>query len=535
MNKKKLSFVSALLLFVIIISTFSISTNASDIPDSYKEAGYSLTSDNLSSCCSPQHAQNISLLDSEAGSYPVRNIPYAKMAYSPTIHISYLQSYTVVGGNILLIALTNPPSLPVAWSSSNTSVASVSGGLVLGITEGTATITAKYTDTATGISYSDSVVVNIWDSIGIKDDTNYYIMNYSSHKYLSLLTSSDTDNTNVCTRAKSTTVCQWTTEKQSNGSFQLINCFSSSGKVLNVTSNNIDIYTDNNSSTQKFYIYRINSGTYKGLYYIRYGNYYVAEDSYYNTQYGYHDVYLTSSFSSRVVWSFIAVEQRSAELFCHDYYYTDGGHTIHFDTSVNSTYFCNVFDDIEYSSNSYENPSSSFAYSEMSDYDDIFVFMGHGESGRIGFYTTDNIVTGRILAHLNMGFYSPSPFYISTMTKNKLCLNRCVIYLGCRTGTDYIVGSNTYNLVDATYEKGAHFVLGTTEKLYTTQINDWIGYFLDAVADGMNISGAIISANDELGTIIVPFTNPDETEGEKSVYGLPSYYVGDKIQYLDIN
>ena len=51
----------------------------------------------------------------------------------------------------------------------------------------------------------------------------------------------------------------------------------------------------------------------------------------------------------------------------------------------------------------------------------------------------------------------------------------------------------------------------------------------------MNISAAIISANDELGTIIVPYYNPDGTLGEKSVFGLPSYYAGDRIQYLDIN
>ncbi|MBP5632851.1 MAG: DNRLRE domain-containing protein [Clostridia bacterium] len=465
------------------------------------------------------------------------NRPYVTMTYEPTIQINSPQTYTVVGGYIMLSATTNPALLPVTWTSSNTSIATVNGGLVIGISEGSVTITATYTDLISGGSYSDSVTVNVWDSVGIKDNTYYYIMNYSSHRYLTLETASDSDNINVCVSTRgSSAVCRWKTEKQlTNGKYQLINGFCPSGRVLNVTNSNIDIYTDNNSSTQQFYIYRINTGPYKGLYYIRYGNYYVAQDSYYYSQYDRYDVYLTSSFSSRTVWSFMVAEQRSAEMYCHDYYYIEEGYIVHFDTSVNSSYFNSVCDEMGYTSNSYENSSSTSAYSTMKNSDDIFVFMGHGGSGRIAFYTTGNIVTGRILANSNMPFSNPSPYYISDLSKNELCANRCVLYLGCSTGTDYEIGTVSYNIVDATYEKGAHFVLGTTEILYDNQLNDWIAYFLDALSEGMNISAAIISANDELGTIIVPYYNPDGTLGEKSVFGLPSYYAGDRIQYLDIN
>ena len=517
MNKKRIFLISSLLVFV-IVSTFHISTKAAKVSGYSKNVHCCLTSENLSSYDSPLHARNISLLDSEAASYPAGNRQFVKTVYSPTIHINYLQLHTVVGGSILLIAVTTPSSLPVTWSSSNTSIASVSGGLVLGITEGTATITATYTDAVTGISYSDSVVVTIWDSIGIKDDTDYYIMNYSSHKYLSLLTNSDTDNTNVCTRAKSTTaVCQWTTEKQSNGSFQLISCFSSSGRVLNVTNNNVDIYTDNNLSTQKFYIYRINSGPYKGLYYIRYGNYYVAEDSYYNTQYGYHDVYLTSSFSSRAVWSFAAVEKRDADLYSFCY-------------SNNDTTGCNDLYDLTMSGIGYNaygyftNQSASNAFNYLNNSDDVFVFFGHGGPGIIGFYNTNGISTGAISVNAsvcNLYIVGSDRKYIDNISKNNLALARAVLLIGCSTGVDCTIGGVTYNLVSSIYNKGAHFVLGTTEDVSIPDSEKFLeGFLTELDNNNTNIYSCVQSGIVMAGVV-------SNTSG-----AYPVFSIGDGIQYL---
>lgn len=448
-----------------------------------------------------------------------------------SVDVSADTTYLLVGGTRQVSCSTEPSGLSVAWSSNNSSIATVnSSGVVTGVSEGTVKITATYTDSATGTKWTDYVYLYVKDSLGIKDDTEYYVMNYSSRRYLSIAEASDTNYTNVCTQERSTlNLSQWKADKQTDGTFQLVSVYSSTGKVLDKTGTNIDIYSDNNANYQKFSIYRINSGTYQGLYYIRHGNYYVAQDSNYN-------VYLTTTASSNAVWSFMAVNQRYAELFCHDYMYEDeNGTTRHFDTSTNYNYFKTVMTGLGYLSFAYENPSSESAYTYLKRDDDVFVFMGHGGSGRIAFYTEGNVATGRILAHSNMGFANRSPFYISNLNKNELCLNRCVIYLGCSTGTDYTIGSNTYNLVDATYEKGAHFVLGTTETLYTSQINDWLEYFLDGILEGMNISQAKAHADDTLGEITVPYTMSDGNEGYKNVKGLPTYSCGDKTQYLNID
>lgn len=455
---------------------------------------------------------------------------YYRVTYYPLIDMSVTTERMGVGGTQQATYSTYPSGLTPTWTSTNTSVATVnSSGLITAKGEGSTYIRASCYDSTSGKTYTDSVYLYVYDSTGIKDNTSYYIMNYSSKRLLSLETASDSTFTNVFTRVRSTsTLSQWTTEKQADGRYQLISDYSSTGKCLDVTNSNVDIYTDTGGQYLKFTIDRVESGTYQGLYLIRYGNKYVAQDTDYN-------VYVTTSRSAAAYWSFMAVDQRYAELFCHDYTYTDdNGNSRHFDTSENYTYFKTVFSALGYSALSYENPTSTAAYTYLWRDDDVFVFMGHGGGGRIAFYKAGNVATGRILAHSNMGFSGTSPYYISDLDDNKLALARCVLYLGCSTGVDYTNNSGTYNLVDATFDKGAHFVLGTTETLYTSQINDWMEYFLTSVSEGKSIQEALISASDELGIISVPYEKSDGSEGTKSVDGLPTYFVGDKSQYLNI-
>lgn len=44
-----------------------------------------------------------------------------------------------------------------------------------------------------------------------------------------------------------------------------------------------------------------------------------------------------------------------------------------------------------------------------------------------------------------------------------------VLYLGCQTGAQHTSG---YNLVDVTFDKGVHFVLGVTEIIYNFIIKE---------------------------------------------------------------
>lgn len=153
------------------------------------------------------------------------------------------------------------------------------------------------------------------DALGLKDNTQYYIMNFYTQRLLSLETALDSDGIKVITRTRSSSnLSKWKTQKTGNQQYQLVSVYSPTSKVLNVSNSDVEIYTDNNSASQKFTISRIASGTYQGLYTIKYGSYYVAQDSS-------NDIYLTSSFGNTVAWSFMAVDKGYADLSAHDYYY----------------------------------------------------------------------------------------------------------------------------------------------------------------------------------------------------------------------
>lgn len=461
--------------------------------------------------------------------------PLLSITYTPFyVNVTVPKTYIFVGHTLQATCLTAPGELSVTWYSSNTAVATInSSGLITAKSEGTAKITASYYHATSGVTYSDYVYVNVYASYGLKTGKQYHIMNYETKRLLSLESFTDVDSTNVCTRVRSNLYSsRWTLEEQNDGRFQLINGNSSTGKVLHVSGSNVDIYTDNNTESEKFIIYRLNSGIYAGLYYFRYGSYFVAQDDNNN-------VYLTSSPSNKAIWSFSLVAAGYANIYSHDYYYTDEDDLLrHFETDTNNTYFTSTFGtNLGYTSSAEINVMSNNAYDALCrNNQQIFAFMGHGGPGRIAFNGEDAVSNGRIMADPGMWTLT-NHYYISDCSDNQLNSLRCVLYLGCSTGVDYVTNDNvTYNLVDSTYEKGAHFVLGTTETLYTGQINDWMKYFLDYVNAGCSVGEACTKANLDLGTILVP-TGEVDAAGEnihKEADGLPTYKVGDEIQYLNL-
>lgn len=99
------------------------------------------------------------------------------------------------------------------------------------------------------------------------------------------------------------------------------------------------------------------------------------------------------------------------------------------------------------------------------------------------------------------------------------------MYLGCQTGAQHTSG---YNLVDVTFDKGVHFVLGVTEIIYNTHVNDWLECFLESVRQGANIDLAIEIAQDVVGEIEVT----DENGVIHTYEPFPIYYKGDTNQYF---
>lgn len=445
------------------------------------------------------------------------NKPSLSITYNGHVTVSVDATYLLVGGTRQVNCTTYPTGLTVTWSSNNSSVATVNNtGLVTGVSEGTVKITATYTDSATGNSSSDYVYLYVKDSLGIKDDTTYYVMNYDSHRHMSLETASDANLTNVFTRARSTSdLSKWRVEKQSDSTFQLVSIYSSAGRVLDITGTNVDIYTNNNANCEKFAVYRINSGTYRGLYYIRYGKYYVTQDTDYN-------VYITTTASSKAVWSFMAVEKEDADLFSFQF--------TGFNTTANNSLFDTTMTGLGYDAYTWINDTPSNAYNYMKNTDDVFIFRGHGGAGIIEFYDSSGVSTGAISVNsavCSSYLVGSDRKYIESLDKNELEQLRVVLYIGCSTGKTITVGGMTYDLLLSTYNKGAQFVLGTSQTVYTPDSNAFLKGFLNKLNDNNNpnVIDCIQAGLDSAGNNVL------YEDGSRGHY--PIVYIGDTIQYLN--
>ena len=75
----------------------------------------------------------------------------------PSVLINTHATEVAEGADVTLTAVTVPAAQTVTWSSSDTSVATVVGGVVTGVAEGNAIITA--TITVDGVTYSDTCTV----------------------------------------------------------------------------------------------------------------------------------------------------------------------------------------------------------------------------------------------------------------------------------------------------------------------------------------------------------------------------------------
>ena len=441
-----------------------------------------------------------------------------------TVDLSTTKTTIEKGDAQTLKFVVAPSGGTKSFSSSNSSVATVDQyGVVTAVNVGTATITARYT--YSGTVYTDTVSITVVPKstiIGIQNGTLYYIMNYSNKKLMGLETASDTNNTNVHVGdINQNTRYQWVAEVQTDGKIQFINVYSPTKKCLNVTNGyNLDIYADSDQSYQKFIVERVNDSEsdYDGLYTIKNGNMYLGK----NTT---NSVCLKSTLSSDCYWSFMAVPKQYAEFFCHEY--PIGGDL--FQTNLNFMYFRDVFNSLNYATSwSYENNSATAAYNCMTKRDDVFIFSGHGNAGMIAFYKEENgagICTGSISTNVWSSTGEDNKYIIS-IEENGLNHARAIIYFGCNTGaTNYGSPGAATNLVDETFEKGAHFVLGVEAVINTNHHNEWIRSFLENIEQGYNIEDSIYFATEELGSITVEGVSYTE---------IPLYIRGDDSQYLAI-
>ncbi len=438
---------------------------------------------------------------------------YNRASYKPSLTITYTSklslsvdcNHLAVGQEKKIVCKTVPSGLSVSWSSNQPSVATVNNaGLVTGISEGNVSITASYYDASTGTTQSEVIFLFVKDSLGIQNGKNYYIMNYSSKRFLSLEESSDANFTNVWTRPRSElTLSQWTVKKQSDGKFHLVSVYSSTGKCLDVTGTNIDIYTTSSAPSLSFNIYRVNAaGDRQGLYLIQYGKYYVSQDTDFN-------VYLSKNLTDASYWSFMTVDKSFAN------YYSIAVP----DTQGKAGDYKETMERLGYHVNHWHCCNAKTAYENMHLSNSVFAFVGHGDEvipnagkASIVFQNASGGDNGYIVANSAI-HHGSGDYAIDSLPKNGLAIEKCVLYIGCSTGTSYRIGGKDYNLVDSTFAKGAHFVLGTKHQIYLPDVDAFFDMFLSECQNGKNIREAIRAVN-----------------GAEPCF--EAYFVGDRWQYL---
>ncbi len=387
-------------------------------------------------------------------------------------------------------------------------------------------------------------------SIGITDEEYYHIMGISSSESR-VLSSNNGITSNIL--SSSLTNDDWKM-KYNDGTYHLINRNNNEALSLNGTSLTTTAYSAIDNS-QKFTVYRIDSGQYQGLFVIRHGFYYVAMSST-------GQVSLDYSPNANVYWSFMEVDKDFVR------YYSIVSPNTYSEASNIYTSFTgkgylrdnsnanHIPDDYEIKDVNHCAPAET-AYEHLSDgNNDILIYVCHGVEDEhysyaaIDFQNTDGTTNGRIAA-TQLTDYEQNYYYVDELPDNSLSNARCVLLLGCKTGVTYDASDLYPNLVKAYYDAGAHFVLGTNDLLYyeaevvpflqgfTTELNNG-GCINDCVNAGISKIREYLNSSDFANDQDIPYKNEllerlahDAVGNEEGRHYDDFFYcVGDGYQYL---
>ncbi len=317
---------------------------------------------------------------------------------------------------------------------------------------------------------------------GLVSGDKYYISNYSTGRYLTPVSSSQVSGVGLCTNTPNgLTLSQWQAAIQNDNTVELWNVYSNYGMRLANSSGTPVISNSALSSDYRFTVTRITSGTYEGLYTISINSKYLTQrTSTYN-----YEVYLADTPISRSYWSFIEVSRDSALLFSFAY----GS----YNSTLNNSSFESAFDGMYYDAFAMTNEEAEFGYEMLYDDEtDIWVIHDHGAPCNVAFYTGTGYIDGLITVNSSTrNDASSNGFYIASLTANALAEEKVVLFLACETGES--IGS--YNLVDVTFNKGAHFVLGVIGSVATAANTAFLATFINCMYDdNLRISSCVSQA-----------------------------------------
>lgn len=349
---------------------------------------------------------------------------------------------------------------------------------------------------------SISVYAGTSDLAGLESGTTYLIRNVSTGNYLDVQGGTDKNGQNVIVYSYLGGNNQkWKLNRVSGYTYQFVSRLSSS-RVMDVNSSNIDIWDNNYGSDQKFTLSRNTDGTY----YIKNGLKYVTVID------GNKNVGLSTS-SSYAKWSFDEVTRGDADIY--GFNYKDGEFLLWdsiYDSTGSFSKFKSGFNSAGFNTYAFTNLTASTAFKYMKS-DSVWVFRGHGyytnekegvPMASIAFIGSDGKKHSGDNAAITANSSIMSGYAINDLEANALSSAKCIMYIGCGTAESYYDGTQSYNLVSATYKKGAHFVLGTTDSVYTSAATDWtINFSTRASTTGATISECLSYASYFIGGVSV--------------------------------
>ncbi|MBE5964984.1 MAG: hypothetical protein E7252_08700, partial [Lachnospira sp.] len=300
--------------------------------------GFTLTNSNETST-----AYRKAIFSSEYGVTTDR--PYVEMTYNSVLDISLPRGMVSIGGTQQIDYTVTATGGTFVWSSSDTNIATITPmGVVRGISEGVAVITATYTYVEDGITYvsTDEVSVKVVDQSGVKSNEEYYIFNKLSQRMLTLETDANNNPStvnfaDVVTRENDDVVganwinaCTWRLIDEGDGLYSIRNVYSSSKNsadiCLKASTESLKIQQYNSGDDLRFNIWRCNTGGIinlstlledtepqevtnykKGLYLICYNNMYLTSDLNGN-------VSMTTTITDGSYWSFSVAGDKNVKI-----------------------------------------------------------------------------------------------------------------------------------------------------------------------------------------------------------------------------
>lgn len=309
-----------------------------------------------------------------------------------------------------------------------------------------------------------AVAAQAADIAGVRAGEYYFLRNVGSGLYMDVTNGTDANYTNVITHGYNGGTNQQFRVLKPGDKYKFAARCSSSGRVLDVTDSNVDIYSDSNASYQQFTLVRLSDGTYN----IKYGSSYMIANSSTNNV-----GISTSSNGNYSKWSFEKASKGDADI----YSFNLSGYN---STLADSTFKSSV-NGMGYTGYVLTNTSASNAETNMIG-DDIWVHNGKGAAGSMAFYNGSGTSTGTIIIS-----------DINSMGANSLASMRVFISTAANVAND-INGNPTTaanNLIQAVYSKGAHFAIGYRDVATYATASSWIQSFFTRVDDGVTVKTAV--------------------------------------------